>query len=98
MSAFGGKADIGIGGQNVRFMTRSGHWYEQSGHCYEHCSSKRPQSERYQNRPRRGPAALSSLWTSAWLIAASLFIGPDLFWGTGGHFEAGAALGNQSWS
>ena len=62
---------------------QSGHWYEQSGHCYEHCSSKRPQSERCQNRPRRGLAALSSLWTSAWLIATSLFIGPDLFWGTG---------------
>ena len=30
----------------------------QSGHRYELCLSKRPQSERCQNRPRRGPAAL----------------------------------------
>ena len=71
----------------MSLMTQSGHWYEQSEHCYEHCSRKRPQSERCQNRPRRGPAALSSLWTSAWLIAASLFIGPDLFWRDGGPFR-----------
>ena len=72
----------GVKRTSRRLAEMSANWYEQSG-CYEHCSSKRPQSERYQNRPRRGPAALSSLWTSAWLIAASLFIGPDLFWGRG---------------
>ena len=77
MSAFGGKADITIKRLKCLLLT-------QSGHRYELCLSKRPQSERCQNRPRRGPAALSSLWTSGWLIAPSLFIGPDLFGGTGG--------------
>ena len=75
MSAFGGKADMTFCAAHVSFDPKR---------TLLRTLLKQKDPVGTVSEPSApGPAALSSLWTSAWLIAASLFISPDLLGGRG---------------